>query len=131
MKLFKRMKDGGPLSKVYGFFLIEWKRLFSVAVLRFDHGARDAYHTHAFNAVSWVLWGKLVERTIWGSVNVYEPSFRPILTPRDMFHKVESVGTTWAITFRGPWVARWTEYLPDELQFVSLTNHRVVVADGT
>lgn len=127
MKLFKLMKDGGPLSRVWGLFLIEAKRAFSVVVLRFDDGARDAYHTHAFNAYSWVLRGKLIEHMIDGSENVYTPSIRPIFTARDCFHKVESVGTTWALTFRGPWADHWSEFLPDVgggARFITLTHGR-------
>lgn len=124
MKLFKRMKDGGPLSKVHGFFIIEAKGLCTAAVLHFSPGARDAYHTHAFNAVSWVFRGKLVETDIDGKVDVHTPSLLPIFTPRDKFHKVFSVGHTWAITFRGPWVARWKEYLPAEQRHLTLTHGR-------
>lgn len=128
MKLFKGMKDGGPLSRVWGFFVVEAKKLFSIVVLRFADGSREAYHSHAFNAVSWVLTGKLVENSIDGSVNVYRPSLLPIWTPRDMMHKVVSEGTTWVISFRGPWANRWREYLPDENRYVTLTHGRREVA---
>ena len=144
MRFFKIPKDGGPLSKVWGLFVIEWKSLFSIVVLRFDDGARDAaYHAHAFNAVSWVLKGTLGEETVSSlgvrpvtSWKTYRPSWRPIYTPRDCFHKVHSIGTTWAITFRGPWVGKWKEYLPNENKIITLTrkqNHlthdRMVVVD--
>lgn len=131
MKLFARRKDGGPLSRVHGFFIVEIKSLFSIAVLRFDDGARDAFHTHAFNAWSWVLRGRLVEKDITRSVCItrtYAPSWRPIYTPRSMFHKIISVGTTWAVTFRGPWVDRWQEFIPGEDKNLTLTHGRKVVA---
>lgn len=114
MKLLHYGKDGGGESTVWGFWLIEWKKLFSIAVLRFENGSRDAYHNHAFNAISWVLSGKLVECPIDGNKTVYKPSFRPIWTPRSMFHKVLSEGRTWVLTFRGSWVEEWNEYLPEE-----------------
>jgi hypothetical protein len=131
MRLFKRMKDGGPLSKVHGFFLVEIKSLFSIVLLRFDDGARDAFHTHAFNAWSWVLDGCLVEEelitaspdTCCTRTRVYTPSLRPIYTPRECFHKVTSFGTTWALTFRGPWVDKWLEYT-GERGYVALTHGR-------
>lgn len=127
MKLFKFMKDGGPLSKSSGLFFVELKRLFSVVLLHFTDGSRDAYHTHAFNAVSWVLWGKLVERDIYGRVTHYTPSLRPVITLREKFHKVVSVGDTWVLSFRGPWVKQWTEFLPTEQKFITLTNGRKIV----
>ena len=55
MKLCYVGKDGGPESTVWGFWLIEIKKLFSVALLCFENGSREAFHTHAFNSVSWVL----------------------------------------------------------------------------
>jgi hypothetical protein len=121
------MKDGGPLSRVWGVFVIEAKKLFSIVLLHFMDGSREAYHSHAFNAVSWVLKGQLVENSIDGTVTVYRPSLKPIHTPRDMMHKVVSVGDTWVISFRGPWSDRWCEYLPDSGRFITLTHGRQVV----
>ena len=60
MKLFHKSKDGGPDSNVTGYWLIEWKKAFSVVLLRFDAGTREAYHNHAFNAISWILKGELL-----------------------------------------------------------------------
>lgn len=136
MKLFKVMKDGGPLSHVWGFWLIEWKRLFSIALLRFEDGSREAYHTHAFNAWSWVLWGRLWEQSIikpeYGPVDTYSfrkytPSFWPIYTPRDTMHRVVSRGRTWVLTFRGPWRDTWWEYIPAEDAYFKLTHGREVL----
>lgn len=110
-------KDGGPESTVrmYGF---EWKRGFSVLLLRFDGPSRFAYHEHAFNAVSWLLRGGLIERVFSGmdgtasfGLNI-EPNFRPIWTARDRFHKVDSIGTSWVLSLRGPWADTWREYIP-------------------
>lgn len=61
MRVLSYRKDGGPLSKSWGLFIIEIKSAFSVVLLRFENGTREAYHTHAFNATSWVLRGYLVE----------------------------------------------------------------------
>ena len=55
MKLFSKCKDGGKESPVDGYFLIECKGLFSVALLKFNKGGREAYHTHAFDAYTWFL----------------------------------------------------------------------------
>lgn len=132
MKFMKIMKDGGPLSRVTGFFLVEIKCLFSIVILRFDDGARDAYHTHAFNAVSWVMKGRLIEQVRTPNphdeyVVIYDPSWLPIWTPRRRFHRVVSVGTTWAISFRGPWTDKWSEYLPVEDRTITLTHGRKII----
>jgi hypothetical protein len=128
MKILTIMKDGGNLSRVWGLFLVEFKTLFSVVFLWFASGSREAFHTHAFNAVSWVIWGKLIEDNLYGRQVVYRPSFKPIWTPRDRFHKVTSEGTTIAISFRGPWLKHWREYLPVDKKFLVLTHGRKVIA---
>ena len=50
--MFKASKDGGPDSTVW-MYGIEVKWLFSILLLRFEDGSRDAYHSHAFDCVSW------------------------------------------------------------------------------
>lgn len=127
MKFFHRAKDGGPKSTVVGYWLAEVKRLFSVALLRFANGSRDEYHSHAFNSVSWVLWGTLIEEHLDGRIEVHVPSLFPIITRRDTFHRVVSLGTTWVFTLRGPWARTWYEYDPLTDRTVILRNGRVVV----
>jgi hypothetical protein len=130
MKLFRWLKDGGPESRVHGLFLVEIKSLFSVVLLRFSHGTRDAYHSHAFNAVSWLLRGRLVEtyRIEHGTAKVtHRPSWRPIWTPRERLHQVRSEGTSWVLSFRGPWSASWREYLPGKGYEITLTHGRRVI----
>lgn len=128
MKLFQRMKDGGPESRVFGYFLVEAKKMFSVVLIQFLDGSREAFHSHAFNSLSWVLRGELQENLLAGGVKVYRRSFKPILTTRETFHKVVSVGTTWVLSFRGPWASTWKEYLPEQNKFQILTHGRQIVA---
>lgn len=128
MKFLKYAKDGGPESKSFGFFIVEIKSLFSIVLLHFTDGSRDAYHNHAFNAVSWILRGKLEEHMIDKiTINTYCASFKPIVTLRSTFHKVVSIGDTWAITFRGPWNKYWNEHIPIENKNIVLTHGRKVV----
>ena len=104
-------KDGGPESKVWGFFL-ESKRWGSVVLLKYQPGTREVYHSHAFNSISWLLRGKLVERHLSGFVEIHLPGLKPIKTYQDTFHQVESIGTSWVLSFRGPWSKSWKEYDP-------------------
>lgn len=119
-------KDGGPESRVraYGY---ESKRLGSVLLLRFGDGTRDAFHSHAFNAVSWLLRGALHEhvrrRRSVVTNRWYLPSLRPIVTPRARFHQVESRGTSWVLSVRGPWVETWREKVPGQKEYL-LTHGR-------
>lgn len=137
ISLLKTMKDGGPESRVWGMFLIEWKALFSIVLLRFEDGSREAYHSHAFHAISWVLKGCMEEKRVHNPTGTcairravtqwFKPSLRPIITTRDNMHKVTSQGRTWTISFRGPWADKWREYLPASDEFVTLTHGRKVI----
>lgn len=123
-------KDGGPESKVDGFWLFRCKWLFTIALLRFGQGSRDAFHSHAFNSISWLLTGGLHEvfaNPWWRRARHHRPSFRPIVTTRDDVHKVFGVGdSNWVLTFRGPWHDTWQEVVDGEL--ITLTHNRKRVA---
>lgn len=121
-------KDGGPESRVWGYWLIELKKWFSIVLLRFEDGGREAYHSHAFNCFSWVLSGHLTEMHKDGGVQCHRPSWRPFGTYRDTFHKVVSVGDTWVLSFRGPWAKTWKEFLPCDGKEVTLTHGRKEVS---
>lgn len=138
MKFFSWRKDGGQYSHVTGLFFIEIKSLFSIVLLRFADGSRDAFHSHAFNSWNWVLTGEVSEHVamdrVAGPLNhgfvramkhyVYTPSLWPVFTPRSRMHKVVSRGTTWVLSFRGPWADTWEEFLPAERRYVTLTHGR-------
>jgi len=127
MKLLSKGKDGGPESSVTGYWLCEFKSLFSIVLLKFEGLSREAYHEHAFNSISWILNGKLIETLMNYDTNIYKRSLKPIVTKRTTYHKVDSVGTTWVLSFRGPWTDTWREYLPIEAKEKVLTNHRVEI----
>ena len=127
MKFFYHGKDGGPDSVVEGYWLCEIKSLFSIALLKFNDGSREAFHSHAFNSVSWVLSGLLVEEHLNKCLYWYSPSLKPVFTSRKTFHKVHSRGDSWVLTFRGPWSKQWKEYIPQEEKFVTLESGRKIV----
>lgn len=130
MKILSFLKDGGPKSKVWGYFFIEIKSLFSIVLLRFSDGSREAYHSHAFNCFSWVLRGLLHEQRMLNNVDssfkTFEPSLKPFVTTRDNLHKVASRGTTWVLSFRGPWGDTWKE-IDESGNHITLTHGRVEV----
>jgi hypothetical protein len=135
VKLFSKAADGGKGSGVTGYFLIEWKRAFSIVLLHFAKGTREAYHEHAFNA--WTLWlkGHVCEHSLnprngrwqtYGAVRTYFRAGQLKYTPRSNMHKIEALEPTWALSIRGPWVDRWRELRGSSL--VTLTHGRKVVA---
>ena len=109
MRLFQKSKDGGPKSPVDAYFLCEFKGLFSVALLKFNKGKREQYHTHAFNALTWFIKGGLVEQKFEGGLYNYERSLLPKFTPRENNHRLINYKDSWCITLRGPWKKHWTE----------------------
>jgi hypothetical protein len=130
MKFLSKSKDGGPQSTVWAYWLFEIKWLCSIVLLRFEDGSRDAYHSHAFNSFSWLLSGELEEIHLLPCIKAgrckkqteacnspvvvnYFPSIWPIVTRRTTTHKVVSVGTSWVLSFRGPWADTWLEQTPD------------------
>lgn len=109
MKLLSKAKDGGPESPVDGYFLIEIKSLFSIALLKFNKGRREAYHTHAFDALTWFLKGDLIEERDDARHLQYKKSLWPKFTSKNNNHRVRAVKDSWCLTVRGPWSKTWTE----------------------
>jgi hypothetical protein len=135
MKLFFKSKDGGKESNVIGYWLIEWKNVFSIVLLCFDEGSREVFHNHAFNAISWILTGKLCECIKEDGSYYYKylkPSCIPLYTSRDRMHKVEGIADkTWVLSFRGPWNKTWNEFFEHNNKYHTLTNGRIIVDETT
>lgn len=130
MKLLQKGSDGGKDSGVTGYFLVEIKPLFSIVLLHFRNGTREAFHEHAFNALTLWLKGQVIEHIL--NAETQEETTREFsaghikYTSRQRFHKVESVGETWALSVRGPWTNTWREFKLGK--FITLTHGRKVSA---
>lgn len=129
MKFFKKSHDGGKDSGVTGYWLIEWKWLFSIVLLRFSKGSREAFHSHAFNA--WTVWLKgSVTEEFWSNQEPKRWKAGDIkYTPRNCFHKIIADEVSWAISFRGPWNDTWFEHKHKNLY--CLTHGRKVLSRST
>jgi len=133
-RIFFKKHDGGKESGVTGYMLIEWKPLFSIGFLHFKEGSREAYHTHAFNALTWWLKGAITEERLVEDVahfrllptrKEFTPSTTVKFTSRDNLHKVIAHKSSWAFTLRGPWKDTWQEKRPDG--WVTLTHGRKII----
>lgn len=124
-RIFYVKPDGGKNSGVTAYFLIEWKVLFSIGILHFKKGSREAYHNHAFNGLTWWLKGKVTEEKIDNTTKEYSPSLIPKYTSKSNFHKVIAHDDSYALTFRGPWNDTWNESRNGQL--VTLTHGRKLV----
>jgi len=122
---FNKAKDGGSESPVDAYFLIEMKGLFSIAILKFNKGRRESFHTHAFSAFTWFIKGNLEEEKFDGTKIKYTKNLIPKLTKKDNNHRVKALEDSWCLTIRGPWNEFWTE--DDATHTITLTNHRKIV----
>lgn len=128
MRFFQKVKDGGPDSPVDAYVLVEIKSLFSIMLLHFPKGrTREAYHSHAFSAITFWIKGKVAEHLLGDETPILHtaPSFKR--TPSWLMHKIQPISDAWAITFRGPWGKYWQEYHennPRGSKFVTLTHGR-------
>lgn len=122
MRLLEKVKDGGFDSPVDAYVLIEIKSLFSIMILKFN-GTREAFHSHAFNAITLWIKGSVAEFHCNGSIDIYRAGqFK--YTPRSIFHKIlpQNGKSAWALSFRGPWQDTWQEFKQDH--FITLTHGR-------
>ncbi len=125
-------KDGGPESRVF-MYGVECKTVGSAVALRFENGSRETFHSHAFNALSWILSGRLEEYSLhhgpalqYVNTTVLTPGVRPVRTARDRCHMVVSTGRSWALSFRGPWAETWFEVTPSGAETVLEGGRKVV-----
>lgn len=130
MKFFSWAKDGGPQSTVEAFFICEIKNFFSIAVLKFNPGTRPAFHSHAFNALTWFLSGALVEQDVSQreATYFYRRSVVPKVTLRSKCHRVLAAETSWCLTVRGPWSKTWKEQDIEKGTSTTLGHGRRVVS---
>lgn len=119
-RFFYKKPDGGLDSGVTGYFLIEWKMFFSIGLLHFKKGSREAFHSHAFNALTFWVKGDVTEIKHPSDISKdFSASFKPKYTPRSNFHKIFAHTDTYALTFRGPWLDYWYEFKNNKYQILT------------
>lgn len=126
MKLFSVSYDGGKDSGVTGYWLIEWKKVVSIVLLKFNPNHRENFHSHAFNAFTWWVKGTAVEELEDGTLLKWTPSLLPKFTPRSNMHKIHVKSTTWAFSVRGPWQDVWREKTPSGTE-IRMTHGRKIL----
>lgn len=123
MQLFKKKTIiFGELSATQ-FILFEHKKLFSIIFFYFKgDGWQDRFHTHAFNAVSFKIFGQYMERTLvrwwpndWTGYIHCETREKPRTEfiryfPRDCYHKIGPSNGCMTMLISGPWKPTWKEW---------------------
>lgn len=127
MRFLEKAKDGGPNSPVDAFILFEIKSFMTIALLKFNKGARDNYHSHAFNALTWFIKGNLWEKFLSQPDYRYRRGLMPKITRRLDVHRVMALSDSWCFTIRGPWNDTWYEISADRKHVTILQEGREIV----
>ena len=117
--------------------VLEWKKLFSIKLFHFHktEGSQDRFHTHAFNALSFLLKGNYTEEVLDGKKVLRLPRNRSkiIFIPKGQFHRITKSEGCRTLLITGPWDAEWSELrhiVDSKYQEVVQTTHRVDLRIG-
>lgn len=131
MRFLSKRCDGGSNSGVDGYWVVEIKSLFSIVLLKFNPNNRENFHSHAFNAITFWLKGRVIEERI--NLETKQKTFTKYssgdikYTPIENTHKVHCTKSAWALCFRGPWKNSWVEYNEVDDKVINLTHGRRVL----
>jgi hypothetical protein len=108
-------------QKVSQFVLLEIKYLFSIVFFYFhkSDGFQDRFHTHAFNAISFKLFGKYDEHILinekTGEYNIRKRNNIIQYFPKDTYHRIAKSTGCMTVLFSGPWRKKWKEYIDGQV----------------
>ena len=94
------------------FVLFEHKRLFGIIFFYFKGKMQDRFHTHAFNAISFKLWGTYMEGIYTKGQNIRYVHRQNVIKyfPRDSYHSINDSDGCCTLLIQGPWKKTWKEF---------------------
>ena len=104
------------------FVVFECKWLFSIIIFYFhkSEGSQDRFHTHAFNAISFKLFGKYEEHILDSEESgEFHTEARVQFFkyfPRNSYHRIAKSDGCATILISGPWHTEWKEYINGKIQ---------------
>lgn len=140
MKLFKYSKFKFGEQHVSQFILFEHKKLFSIIFFYFhkSNGNQDRFHTHAFNAYSFRIFGNYIEEKRIGIVNhntnklkymIFKENrneSRLIYIPKNSWHRITKSNGCLTLLLSGPWGETWQEYFPKNQKTITYSHNRII-----
>jgi hypothetical protein len=114
------------------FVLFECKYLFSIICFYFhkSNGEQDRFHTHAFNAISFKIFGTyneyVLDDEITGNYHIEKRTDIIKYFPRDRYHKIGNSSGCLTLLLSGPWINSWKEYICGTNKIVNYKFGRVV-----
>jgi hypothetical protein len=112
---YNRFEFGDQVVSQFVFF--ECKFLFSIILFYFHRcdSSQDRFHTHAFNAISFKLFGKyeefLLDNENTGEYHTETRSQFIKYFPRNSYHKIGKSNGCCTILLSGKWKRGWKEYI--------------------
>ena len=112
---YNKFQFGGQIVSQFVFF--ECKYFLSLIFFYFHKSddSQDRFHTHAFNAISFKLFGEYTEYILdseeTGDYHVKRRENIIQYFPRDSYHKIGNSNGCGTILISGPWKKEWKEYI--------------------
>lgn len=124
---FTRFKFGE--QEVSQFILFECKYLFSIIFFYFhkSEGTQDRFHTHAFNGLTFRIFGDYDEELLDKRFNISSHARsrnRILYIPRDSYHRITRSKGCLTMLLAGRWKKTWKEYFPNTAREVEYTWNR-------
>ena len=116
LTLFKKNRFEFGDQHVQQYVIFECKYLFSIIIFYFEKssGSQDRYHTHAFNALSFKLFGEYTEFELLNEDDgEFKKNRRTLFFkyfPRDSYHKIGESSGCVTLLISGPWNKTWKEF---------------------
>jgi hypothetical protein len=104
-------------QKVTQFVVFECKWLGSIIFFYFhkSNKPQDRFHTHAFNALSFKLFGEydehILDDELTGEFRVERRNQFIKYFPRNSYHRIANSNGCLTLLFSGPWKKHWKEYI--------------------
>lgn len=93
--------------------ILEYKKLFSIKLFKFhkSSGKQDRFHTHAFNALSFLIKGDYTEEIIKDNkiMKCRRNRSRILYIPKDSYHRITKSDSCYTLLLTGPWGGEFKE----------------------
>lgn len=116
---YNRFKFGQ--QEVSQFVIFECKWLFSIIIFYFHkcEESQDRFHTHAFNALSFKLFGEydehILDNELTGDYHIERRKSIIKYFPRDSYHRIANSDGCCTLLLSGRWKKYWKEYINGEV----------------
>lgn len=110
-KILHYDKTSLGIGNIKRFTIIEFKLIGGIIINIFNTKDQDRFHSHAFNAYSWMIKGYYDEEFIDDCGNhTFQTIIKSRFIPKEYIHKIrESSKNCISVTLEGPWDNKWLE----------------------